>query len=117
MGAEAEELHRGDHAHRRGAREDVEDRHLAEPVAGAEQGHARLVTALGAAEHLDLAVEDDEEIAAGLALVEHVGARGELDPREDRDERLEDVVAEAAEEANLAQASDGGRRRRGGRKR
>src|SRR6202020_952066 len=103
----AEQARGGERAGRGGAGEHVEDRHLAEPVAGPEHGDARLVAALGAAQHLHLALEDEVHLAAALALLEDRDVGAELAHRQAGDEGLARLRTRAAEEADLAETAEG----------
>src|SRR5687767_12812926 len=61
--ADPEKARVSDRAHGRAARHDVEDRHLAEPVARAEHRDTRWHIALRLLHHLDLAAEQYEHLA------------------------------------------------------
>ena len=68
------ELDIGERCGRRGARSRIEERELAEDVAGAEDGQQILAAIGGAAADLHLSGEDEEDPVARLALFENDGA-------------------------------------------
>ena len=100
------EPRRPERAHRGGAGLHVDHRHLAEAVARAEDGDAHVAPAAAALRDLHLAVEHDVHLAGrSIALEEDRVARRHAHRLEHVGEALEHLVAQRAEEADVARAS------------
>ena len=85
------------------ARTRVEERELAEHLAGAEDRQQVLAAVAGGAAQLHLAVEDDVELVAGVALVEEHVAAAQAVLAHRGAQRRGGLVVEGAEERCLAE--------------
>jgi serine/threonine protein kinase len=87
----------------RGAGLHIEDRHLAEPVAGAQYGHTHVTARLPPLDDLELTGDDDEHLRRLVALFDDHGPRFDAARRQRRGEDVEGFLAQSSEEANVRQ--------------
>ncbi len=97
------ERHVGHRGHRRRARTRVEQRQLAEHLAGAEDRQQVLAAVAGGAAQLHLALGDDVELVAGVPLVEEHLAATQPDRAERAAQRSGRLVVERVEQRCLTQ--------------
>ena len=102
-----DQLGRRDRGDRRGARPLGDEGHLAEEAARTDAAHLDAGRAFRAERHLALA--DDEQRVAGIALAEHDGADRQGQHLHVLDQRLELLPREAGEQGGLAERAPRGR--------
>jgi hypothetical protein len=102
VAAHADEHGVGDRRPRGVARPGVEERQLAEHLARPQDGEQVLAAVSRRPAELDLALDDDVEPVAGVALVEHGLTARNLDPGHHRLQGLRGLVVESGEQRCLA---------------